>query len=165
MPGLQTKKINGEEMWKDKKSWWTLRRRESEERKGGEDRWRGEAQKGRRMRLMQSKRKRETEGEGENDMTKDGVRGERERRNQDESSLTWTTYLDLNNRSRSAFEIALAPANTLLRVHARAHRTERSSLHITQMDERDARYDNAVKYTTVLNEVPWPLTRLIRERV
>lgn len=45
MPGLQTKKINGEEMWKDKKSWWTLRRREGEERKGGKDRWRGEAQK------------------------------------------------------------------------------------------------------------------------
>lgn len=80
---------------------------------------------------------------------KDGVR---EERNQD--SLTWTTWLDLNNRSRSAFEISLAPVNTLLRVHARAHQTEKNSLHKTQMDERDARYDNVMKYTAVLNEVP-----------
>lgn len=32
MPGLQTKKINGEEMWKDKKNGWTLK--EGEEGKG-----------------------------------------------------------------------------------------------------------------------------------
>lgn len=45
------------------------------------------------------------EEEGENDRTKDGVPGERRERNQDESKLIWTTWLDLNNRSRSAFEI------------------------------------------------------------
>lgn len=83
-----------------------------------------------------------------------GARGARRKKSGRESSLTWTTWLDLNNRSRSAFEISLAPVNTLLRVHARAHQTERSSFHKTQMDERDARYDNAVRYTTVLNEIP-----------
>lgn len=103
MPGLQTKKINGEEMWKDKKSWWTLRRRERArkeraERIGGEER-RGRDE-GCDCDVVEKK-----EEEGENDRTKDGVPGERRERNQDESRLTWTTWLDLNNRSRSAFEI------------------------------------------------------------
>lgn len=120
-------------------------RKERAERIGGES----GRQKERRMQLMWSRRKREKEGEGENDRTKDGVPRERgERRNRDESSrLTWATRLDLNNRSRSAFEIALAPVNTFLRVRARADQTERSSLHKNpKWMERDARHDNAVKY-------------------
>lgn len=47
MPGLQTKKINGEEMWKDKKSWWTLRRRGGEERERTAERIGGEERHGR----------------------------------------------------------------------------------------------------------------------
>lgn len=73
--------------------------------------------------------RKEREGEGENDRTKDEVPRERGERNRDESRLTWATWLDLNNRSRSAFEIALAPVNTFLRVRARADQSERSSLH------------------------------------